>query len=141
MRITTRGRYGVRAMLGLADHYGQGPMLMAKLAEDLDVSRKYLHSLLTTLREEGLVVSTRGMGGGYALARSPEEITMADIILKLEGCESLVQCLEDAETCDKCQICIARQLWGGLGKVIEDYLSGITLADLLRRGRRRRKRA
>lgn len=140
MRITTRGRYGVRAMLGLADHYGQGPMLMAKLADDLDVSRKYLHALLTTLRKERLVVSTRGMGGGYSLARPPEDITVADIFLKLEGCDSLVQCLQDSEKCDKCEICIARQLWGGLGKVIEDYLAGFTLADLLRQGRRRRKK-
>lgn len=141
MKITTRGRYGVRAMLGLASHYGQGPLLMAKLADDLDVSRKYLHALLTLLRSEGLVKSTRGSGGGYELARPPEDITIADIFLKLEGCDSLVQCLQDAETCDKCDICIARKLWGGLGKVIEDYLASFTLVDLLKWGKRRKRKA
>jgi len=133
MRITTRGRYGLRAMIELARHRGPTPLMMGEIARALGISRKYLHAQLRSLKDEGLVTSVRGSAGGYHLTRPASEITVAEIISALEGCDSLVDCVEDPEACDRCNECITRGLWRDLGKVIQSYLSGITLQDLAAR--------
>lgn len=133
MRITTKGRYGLRAMIELALHEDDEPVLMSDVAEHLGVSRKYLHAVLTTLKTAGLVRSVRGSGGGYCLARDPRRINLAEILSALEHCTSLVRCVEAANKCPRNGTCIARGLWTGLGRAIQKYLEGITLYDLAHR--------
>lgn len=130
MRVTTRGRYGLRAMLELASHDADEPVLMSDIAESMGVSRKYLHAVLTTLKGAGLVRSVRGSGGGYCLTRDPRQINLAEILCALEHCGSLVECVESANVCTRCRTCIARRLWTGLGRAIQTYLAGISLHDL-----------
>ncbi len=133
MRVTTRGRYGLRAMLELASRPNTEPVLMSDIAEQMGVSRKYLHAVLTTLRRAGLVRSVRGSGGGYCLARDPRQINLAAILSALEHTGSLVECVENANACTRCRTCIARSLWTGLGQAIQGYLEGISLYDLAHR--------
>jgi Rrf2 family protein len=130
MRVTTKGRYGLRAMIELASRHAEEPVLMGEVAEQLGVSRKYLHAVLTTLKSAGLVRSVRGSGGGYCLARDPRRINIAEIICALEGCDSLVECVESANICPRCPTCAARGLWTGLGQAIQRYLATISLHDL-----------
>jgi Rrf2 family protein len=130
MRVTTKGRYGLRAMLELALHEEGEPVLMSNVAEVLGVSRKYLHAVLTALKSARLVRSVRGSGGGYCLARDPREINIAEILCTLEGCNSLVECVENANACVRCPTCVAHGLWTGLGQAIQRYLAGISLFDL-----------
>ncbi len=132
MRVTTKGRYGLRAMIELAKHDDGEPVLMSDVAERMGISRKYLHAVLTTLKSAGLVRSVRGSGGGYCLARDARRINVAEILCTLEHCHSLVDCVENANVCSRCPTCVARGLWTGLGQAIQRYLAGITLHDLAR---------
>ena len=133
MRVTTKGRYGLRAMIELAARHNGEPVLMSDVAEQMGVSRKYLHAVLTTLKRAGLVRSVRGSGGGYCLARDPQQINLAEILSALEHCGSLVECVENANACPRCTTCVARGLWTGLGRAIQAYLAGISLHDLTHR--------
>jgi len=130
MRVTTKGRYGLRAMIELAKHDQGEPVLMSDVAEEMGVSRKYLHAVLTALKSAGLVRSVRGSGGGYCLARDPRKINVAEILCTLERCHSLVDCVENANACTRCSTCVAHNLWTGLGQAIQRYLAGISLYDL-----------
>ncbi len=130
MRITTKGRYGLRAMIDLARQPGDDPVLMGGIAERIGVSRKYLHALLTSLRGVGLVRSVRGSGGGYCLTRDPKNITVAEILSALEGHQTLVDCIQDPEICPRSRTCAAHELWETLGNVIQEHLAGIRLSDL-----------
>lgn len=130
LRVSTKGRYGVRAMLELAVGYGDGPILMSTISENQEVSRKYLYALLSSLKAAGLVRSVRGTGGGYVLARKPSEITLGDIIRALEGSLCLVDCVDDESVCDRSSACVAREVWQKLSTRIEQFLNGMTLADL-----------
>lgn len=130
MRVTTKGRYGLRAMIALAKHDAGQPVLMSDVANEMGISRKYLHAVLTALKSAGLVRSVRGSGGGYCLARDPRQINVAEIICTLEHFHSLVDCVENANVCTRCPTCVARGLWTGLGQAIQRYLAGISLYDL-----------
>jgi len=131
MRVSTRGRYGLRAMFELASHYGQGPMLMSTVAERQNLSRKHLHALLTTLKSADLVRSFRGPGGGFQLARPPAQIRLSEVLRALEGPLSLVHCVEDREACDRADTCVARGVWRQLSDAIHGVLDGATLQDLV----------
>lgn len=133
MRITTKGRYGLRAMIDLAQQQDSVPVLMGSIAERLGVSRKYLHALLTSLRGVGLVRSVRGSGGGYCLARDPKDITVAEILSALEGHQTLVDCIQDPAICPRSATCGAHELWETLGNVIQEHLAGIRLSELAAR--------
>lgn len=130
MRVTTKGRYGLRAMIELARYYNQGPIQMSSMSAELGLSRKYLHTLLSKLRDANLVNSHRGAGGGFSLTRAPEDITIAELITALEDCEVLVDCVRNHEYCARDSKCVARELWTDLGRHITEYLSEITLKDL-----------
>lgn len=131
MKITTRGRYGLRAMLGLARGYGSGPVLMAALAAEEGLSRKYLHALLAALKAAGLVHSTRGAGGGFELTRPPAEIRLDEVLRAAEGPLSLVDCVVRPGRCSRSGTCSARQVWQKLSTEIENVLRGVSLQDLL----------
>lgn len=131
MKVSTRGRYGLRAMLELARCHGQSPVLMSDLAERESLSRKYLHTLLTALKKAELVRSVRGTGGGFLLTRAPSEIRLSEILHALEGPLSLVDCVGDERACGKANRCTARRFWAELSGTIESSLEKVTLEDLI----------
>jgi len=134
MRISTRGRYGLRAMLELARQFGKAPVLMNTLAQRQNLSRKYLHALLTALKSAGLVQSVRGPGGGFVLARPPTEIKLSDILHAAEGPLSLVDCVADSRVCNRSKRCPARRVWRDLSGAIEDVLDNVTLEAMVASG-------
>ena len=133
MKVSTRGRYGLRAMLELARCSGESPVLMSTLAEREDISRKYLHALLTALKSAGLVRSVRGAGGGFVLSKDPAETRLSEILRAVEGPLSLVDCVADRRACDRSNRCVARGVWQDLSDAIESMLDSITLEDLVAR--------
>ena len=140
MRISTRGRYGLRAMFELARGFGQAPILMSTVAQRQDLSRKYLHALLTALKAAGLVRSVRGIGGGFTLTKAPEDIRLSDILHGLEGPMSLVDCVADERVCNRSSRCPTRRIWQELAGAIENVLDNVTLKDLLAPERKKRPR-
>ena len=133
MRLSTRGCYGLRAILDLALHYCTKPVLMRNIAENKGISRKYLHALLTSLKSAGYVRSVRGAGGGYMLARAPAQIPVDKVLQVLEGSLRVTGCAEDPSTCDRSPRCVTHELWQELSAVVEQLLSGFTLEDLVNR--------
>lgn len=131
MKISTRGRYGLRAMCELARRHGEAPVRMSVLAERESLSRKYLHALLTSLKEAGLVRSVRGAGGGFLLSRAPSKIRLSQILHALEGSFSLVDCVTDKRACGKVKHCTARRVWVELSGTIESVLEKVTLEDMI----------
>lgn len=133
MKLSTRGCYGLQAVLELALHYGGGPLLMRAISEKHGLSRKYLHALLTSLKAAGLVRSVRGAGGGYVLAKAPADIPVSKVIQVLEGTLSPAECVEDNAICARSKDCVALTLWTEVNRVIEEMLGSITIEDLLKR--------
>jgi len=124
-------------MIALALRYDSGPVSMRGIAERQGISLKYLHSLLGALRGAGLVRAVRGRGGGYELARRPEEIDLAELLRVLEGSLVPAPCVEEEGACDRAVGCVAREVWQELGAAIEGLLSRLTLGDLVARIRER----
>lgn len=135
LKLSTKGRYGLRAMIDLAAEFGGGPVLVRSVAESQGISSKYLHALLASLKSAGLVRSVRGSGGGYALAREPEAITLVQILEALEGPLTVVDCVADPEICDRAAACATRDVWIDVSQAIAEVLEGLTLAELLARQR------
>lgn len=133
MKLSTKVRYGLRAMVDLARTYGGDPVSMATIAKQHGISRKYLHAILTTLRTAGFVKAARGTTGGYVLARPPASFRVSDIVEVLEGSITLADCVNDSRTCGRAASCVTREVWQELSRAIEVVLSGITLEDLVRR--------
>ncbi|NLN61612.1 MAG: Rrf2 family transcriptional regulator [Myxococcales bacterium] len=131
MKLTTKGRYGLRLMLELARHYGQGPVLVDRIAQNQALSPHYVHVLVTPLKTAGLVRSLRGPNGGYELAKPPAEITAFDIIQALEGDISLVQCTDDHALCQRAGHCVSQSLWAKIDAAVEEILQTRTLDTLL----------
>jgi Rrf2 family protein len=131
MQISTRGRYGLRAMFELAEEYGRAPVLMSTVAERQGLSRKYLHALLTALKNAGLVRSVRGAGGGFTLSRPPAEIRLSEVLRVLEGPLAFVECVVDERACDRANRCPARQVWRRLADALDGVLENVTLEDLV----------
>ncbi len=136
VHFSTKGEYGVRLMVELARHYGEGPMSLADVADHEDLPRPYLEQLVVSLREAELVVSHRGARGGYTLARPPEEIRMGDVLRALEGpIVPMVCAAHDRETSDQCgrtTFCTVNTLWVRVRDAISDAVDSLTLADLTR---------
>ena len=131
MKMSTRGRYGLRAMFELARAFGRAPLLMSTVAERQGLSRKYLHTLLTTLKNAGLVRGVRGAGGGFVLTRPPGEIKLSEVLRALEGPLSFVECVTDKRACDRSSRCPARRVWQELAGAVESVLDNATLQDLV----------
>jgi Rrf2 family cysteine metabolism transcriptional repressor len=134
LKLSTKGRYGLRAMIDLAGLYNKGPVLMADIAERQGFSRKYLHALLTSLKGAGLVESVRGARGGYLLAKPPEDIRINEVFEALEGPVSIVDCLSDGGECDRLPECLSRGMWQEINNSIASVLKSKTLADLTHGG-------
>jgi Rrf2 family protein len=140
MRLSTKGRYGVRAMFDLALHSGEGAIALKSVAQREHISEKYLEHLFASLKKAGLIHSVRGAQGGYRLARSPEEITLGDIIRVLEGPVAPTECVIDengGEKCDRSVECVMRSIWCRVRDQINDVLDSITLAEVVEEQRKR----
>ena len=133
MKISTKGLYAVRFMLNLAEHGGDKLVSLKEVSEAESVSKKYLEQIVPNLVSAQLVKSVRGAAGGYRLARPASDITVLDVLAVTEGTLAPVSCLacEDDFDCSQPTICIEIDVWRGLDKLIKDYLSGITLQDIL----------
>jgi len=134
MRLTTKGRYAVTAMLDLAIHHEQGPVTLADIARRQGISLSYLEQLFALLRKRGLVRSTRGPGGGYQLGREAEEIAVVDVIGAVDESVDATRC-RGLENCQGEARCLTHDLWHDLSKQIHEFLSGIDLAQLVERRR------
>ncbi|MDR5658096.1 Rrf2 family transcriptional regulator [Serpentinicella sp. ANB-PHB4] len=133
MKLSTKGRYGLKAMFQLAIHYGEGPISLKNIAEKQKISDHYLEQLIASLRKVGLVKSVRGAQGGYMLAHSPQNITVGDIIRTLEGPLAPSDCVieDDTSGCDRKDCCITRTVWTKIRDSISDVIDAITLQDML----------
>ncbi|MHB1653409.1 MAG: RrF2 family transcriptional regulator [Desulfitobacteriaceae bacterium] len=134
MKLSTRGRYGVKAMFDLAMHTGEGPISLKSIAERQDISEHYLEQLFAGLRKSGLVKSVRGAQGGYILSREPSKVKIGDIIRVLEGPIAPVDCVaeEDPACCIKADYCVTRTIWEKVRDSISGVLDSITLEDMVR---------
>lgn len=133
MWISTKGRYGARAMLMLACRYGTGPVPGQQIADDQGLSPKYLEALLAGLKRGGLVVAERGKNGGYVLARPPAEITLYEVLLRLEGPLGFVPCTLEGRCCERMDTCATRDVWSELKETTERILKRTSLEHLRRR--------
>ena len=130
MKLSTRSRYGLRAMLELALAYGNKPMQIRMIAEKQDISNKYLEQLIAIMRASGLVRSIRGPKGGYLLSKPPAEIKLSEIFTTLEGPLVAVDCLQHPEYCPRCADCVTRSIWGDIQDAMMGVLESTTLQDL-----------
>ena len=132
IRISTRGRYALRALVDVALHGDGGPVLRRGIAERQGMSAEYVAQLFRDLAAAGLLEGIKGPGGGYRLARDPETIRVGDVIRAVEGPVALVHCVDptDGAGCDRAQSCVTHRLWVRLSAVMERFLDSVSLADL-----------
>lgn len=131
MKLSSRTRYGMRAILELAKEYGNAPLQIKTIADREDISNKYLEQLIAMLKAAGLVRSIRGPRGGYLLAKPPSEIMLKEVFVTLEGPMVPAECLEHPEFCPRCMDCVTRDIWYELQGAIDGVLESVTLADLV----------
>ena len=132
MKISTKGRYGLRLLLDLAA-YGTNdkPRMLKDIAVSQDISEKYLSQLVIKLRRGGLISSVQGAGGGYKLARPPKMITILDVLEVMEGPVTIVECLSDTDLCERSGFCPPRILWSQINQKVRNVFVEYTLQDLL----------
>lgn len=135
MKISTRGDYGVRALIELSHHFGEGPIQSGEIAARQGIPESYLEQLLIVLRKAGMIRSVRGPQGGHALVREPNEIKLSEAILALEGDLSPIDCLEETSSCTKSGGCAQRPIWEAVKKAVTDVLNGVTIGELAERER------
>jgi Rrf2 family cysteine metabolism transcriptional repressor len=133
MKLSTRTRYGMRAIIELAQYEGKRPLQLKAIAERQDISVKYLEQLMSLLRSAGFVRSVRGSKGGYVLARPAGEIPLSEVFTSLEGPVTTTECTADSEVCGRSADCVARDIWLQVERAIQMVLSSITLADLVKK--------
>ena len=134
MLISTKGRYSLRVMIDLAEHQAEGFIPLKLIADRQEISEKYLESIIKLLVKANLLVGLRGKGGGYKLTKAPEQYTVGSILRLTEDSLAPVSCLEPgAVACPRMPVCRTLPLWQGLNTVINNYLDGITIADLMQR--------
>ena len=139
MKLSTRGRYGTRALLELALNWGNGPVPLRDIAQREQISLPYLEHLITPLIKSGIILSTRGTRGGVSLARSPEEIRLSEVIGLLEGSIAPVECINNAAVCNRSEFCVTRDIWLELKTAMDGILESTTLQDLMQRQKGKEK--
>jgi Rrf2 family cysteine metabolism transcriptional repressor len=135
MKISTKIRYGTRAMVELAVRYGEGPIELKEIAKKENISLKYLEQVINPLRADGLVKAVRGAKGGYSLAKPPSEICLYDVIETLEGPLHLLDCLHDTKACQKVSSCVTREIWKEVSDAMSKIFYSVTLEDMVNRKR------
>jgi Rrf2 family protein len=137
MKLSTRGRYGTRALLELALHQDKQPILLKDIARRQQISLSYLEHLITPLIAGGMVRSTKGPKGGVSLAKPPAEIRLSEIIQLLEGSIAPAECVTNPKICARSDLCATRDVWGDLSRAMNEVLESTTLQDLVDRQRRK----
>ena len=132
MKLSTKGRYAVTAMMDLALHDEKGPVTLAEISQCQDISLSYLEQLFAKLRKGGLVAGVRGPGGGYRLARAASKITGAELVCAVDENVDATRC-KGRENCQGGRRCLTHDLWSDLSQQIHDFLRGITLAQFVER--------
>ena len=135
MKISTKGRYALRLMLGIALRSEGEPVSLRDVAKQEGISDKYLEQIVTPLNRAGLVRSVRGAGGGYLLTRTPEEYTVGDILRVLEGDLVPVSCADAPGACSRSEFCVTQEVWARIAAAVAEVVDNITLADLANRYR------
>jgi Rrf2 family protein len=133
MRVSTKGRYGLRVLLDIAVHQGEGVVALRDIAQRQAISQKYLWQVINPLKSAGILRATRGARGGYALARRPDEISVQDVVSILEGDTSVVACVGKPDTCERSADCTTREAWAEIEGKFNDAMRGITLGTLMER--------
>lgn len=133
IRLSTKGRYGTRLMVSLAQHYhnGRESIILKKISDEEDISIRYLEQIIIPLKIARLVKSIRGAGGGYILGKDPSNIKLREILLALEGVCCLVECVDDEDYCDKIKKCATYDIWKNASSLLKDYFEKTTLQDLV----------
>lgn len=129
--VSTKGRYALTVMLDLAENQGEGYVSLSDIANRQALPMKYLEILVSTLNKGGMVASRRGKKGGYRLVKEPEDYSVYEILTLTEGSLAPVECVKRNDHCDRATSCMTLPVWMGLDKAVEDYLSNITLKDVL----------
>ena len=138
MMVSTKGRYALTVMVDLAKNDGDDFVALSDISERENLSMKYLENIISILNKGGMLVSARGKNGGYKLARKPSEYNISEILLLTEGSLAPVNCImQDGVQCEKAATCSTLPLWAGLDKVIDNYLGGITLEDIIKGNRKK----
>jgi Rrf2 family cysteine metabolism transcriptional repressor len=137
MKLSTRGRYGLRALLDLAVHRGEGLVLLKDIARRQEVSLPYLEHLIAPLIAAGLVKSTRGARGGVLLLKPPADIRLSEVVQVLEGPIAPVDCLNNPALCHRSAFCVTRDIWVELKEAMSQVLDSTTLQDLVERQRQK----
>jgi Rrf2 family protein len=133
VKLSTRTRYGTRALLELALHKGKDPMSLKDIARQQQISLPYLEQLIAPLIAGGIIRSTKGPKGGITLARKPGDIKLSEITHLLEGSVAPVECIDNPEVCKRSEFCATRDIWSELKDVMDDFLQATTLQDLVAR--------
>ncbi len=132
MKISTRGRYALRVMIDLAENYSGSYIPLKEIVERQEISQKYLEGIMTDLSKKHLVDALHGKGGGYKLAKEPQDYTVKEILLTTEVSLEPIACLEEgAPPCPRAAQCKTLKMWKGFSKLVNDYFEGITLLDLI----------
>ena len=131
MKLSTKARYGARAMLEIALNYGKGHLLLREIAQRQEISRRYLERIMNMLVSAGLARSSRGQHGGFSLAKSPGEIRLSQVIQAVEGSIAPTPCVDDPKICNRVDICITRDIWEKLKKAMLEVLDSITLDNMI----------
>jgi Rrf2 family protein len=134
VKISTKGDYGVRALIELAHHYGQGPLQSAEIAARREIPEPYLDQILTSLRRAGFIRSVRGPQGGHALIRDPAGLKLSEVMAVLEGSLSPISCLDDPDGCGK-QHRVQREVWEKVRNATIEILEQASIADLAEKER------
>lgn len=138
MKISTKGRYALRMLLDLAEHQDSGFIALKEVAERQNISKKYLEQIIPVFSKSGILLTNRGVQGGYRLAETPDRYTVGEILRMTEGSLSPLVCAEQEKAeCERSGICAMLPVWQGLTRVISEYLDGITLQDILDQQRER----
>jgi len=137
MKLSTRGRYGLRALLDLSLHQGEGLVLLKDIAQRQEISLPYLEHLITPLLAGGMISSTRGAQGGISLLKHPKEIKLSEAIQLLEGSLAPVECVNHPEICSRSNICVTRDIWIQMKSAMSQVLDSTTLQDLVERQRQK----
>jgi Rrf2 family cysteine metabolism transcriptional repressor len=133
MKLSTKGRYGVRALLDVALHQDESPVQLKDIAERQQISLSYLEHLIAPLVAAGLLKSARGARGGVSLGKLARDICLLDVVQTLEGSLAPVHCVDEPETCSRSEACVTRDVWAEVKGAVESVLGSITLADLVER--------
>jgi len=143
IRLSTKGRYGTRLMLNLAQYHKTAPtaIILKNISQEEEISIRYLEQIIIPLKINKLVKSIRGAGGGYTLARKPKDIRISEILHALEGSCCLVECVEDEDYCDRIPYCPTHDIWTEASLLLKNYFENLTLQDLLEQSEKKKSKS